>query len=299
LSADHESSPAGKKVGVRPWLLHVLLFSALVLLAFRMFPPLHHWTEYFQPAGNYFMFLRSPYNVDGFFNPPWVMAILGPLALLPVRLGQAIICAMTIYAYGYTAHRLGARPPLVAFFLLSPFVLYTFMNVNLDWMVSLGLVLPPQIGLFFLLVKPQIGGPIVLLILIDSIRKGGLRRAVRVFLPVTAVTALSVLLYGPWFIRSFDLTDAGHNLTSWPYALPAGLGLLYVGLKRSSRTTVVLSGPLVSPYIGQSSFPILALGMLPDQVAAALVVVGFWFIQLLGSQPDLQPLLLAFSNLFN
>src|SRR5690606_38971700 len=80
---------------------------------------------------------------------------------------------------------------------------------NIDWLPLVGFVLPPQIGLFFILIKPQMGLAVALFWLVEAWREGGLREVIRVFGPVGAALALSLALYGLWPLRSSQEVGLG------------------------------------------------------------------------------------------
>ena len=73
---------------------------------------------------------RSPYHLDrgiqgswdayAFFNAPWALLPLIPLALLPVQIGRALLAIITMVSFGYVAHRLGGKPLMIGLLLVSP-----------------------------------------------------------------------------------------------------------------------------------------------------------------------------------
>lgn len=102
------------------------------------------------------------------FIPYWILALLMPLALLPEPIGSALLLLINLAAFSYTAHRFGANPIGLLLFLLSPPVLLCLLNSNIDGIVVLGFVLPPQLGLFLLLLKPQVGSAAAMYWLVEA-----------------------------------------------------------------------------------------------------------------------------------
>ena len=69
-----------------------LLFSALIIVVIALIavmslylPPAVDWHGAFRPAALEILHGRSPYNADGFFNPPWTAIFLVPFAIFPER----------------------------------------------------------------------------------------------------------------------------------------------------------------------------------------------------------------------
>ncbi len=166
------------KTQIHPKLKILFLFSItlLVFLIIYFFLPVRtHWIEIYRPATLRILSGRNPYDGINFFNPPWALIPLIPIAILPEKLGNAILGTITLFSFGYTAFKLGAKPLTIFFFLTSPITLYNLIQVNVDWLIPWGLLLPPQIGLFFILIKPQLGAFLALYWFYDSWKKGGIR----------------------------------------------------------------------------------------------------------------------------
>lgn len=130
---------------------------ASLWLAAEFLPPGIDWRDTYRPAALALLRGQSPYSVDIFFAPPWALIPLLPFAMLPESIGRAVLFLLALVCYAYTAFRLEARPPALAAFLASPVVMHGLLNSNIEWLPLLGFVLPPQIGLVFVTIKPQIG----------------------------------------------------------------------------------------------------------------------------------------------
>src|SRR5262245_23329198 len=114
------------------------------------------WYESFKPAADEMLQGRNPYT-QLYRNPPWALLPVLPLALLPTDIGRAAFVVMGLLVFVWFAYRMKASPLVLGAFILSPPVLHSLVNANNDWMALIGFVLPPQIGLFFVVIKPQIG----------------------------------------------------------------------------------------------------------------------------------------------
>lgn len=148
----------------------------------------------------------------------------------------------------------------------------------------LGFVLPPQIGLIFVLIKPQIGIGVTLFWFFEEWRKGGLKQVVRTFMPVTIFFLISFLLYGFWPLHFKDTlaiveeTKSGmgfnYNSSLWPYGLIIGFFLLARSIYKEDKKLGIMSSPFLSPYTIMSTYgaPLIALAEKP------LFFVTFWLL---------------------
>lgn len=248
-----------------------------LLLAARFLPPAVDWGTVYRPAALAFLRTGNPY-VRGFMNPPWAIIPLLPFALLPEPLGRATLTLVTLAAFAFAAHRLGAGRLATAVFLLSPPVMHCTLNLNVDWLVILGFALPPRWGLFLVLVKPQVGACLALFWLAEAWREGGWRRAVRMFWPVTLTLALCLALYGPWPLRWLDQPAQFCNTSLWPLSLPVGLALMVAALRLHNARLAMLAGPCLSPYVVLYSWAGALLAVADSTPELAAAVAGLWVL---------------------
>ncbi|MGD0006567.1 MAG: hypothetical protein ABSE06_20330 [Anaerolineaceae bacterium] len=237
------------------------------------------WKGTFRPAVFKMLSGESP-NEQPAFNPPWIFILLLPFALLPPALGTAAIFTLGLFVPTWAAVRAGAKPLVAAAFTLSPLVLGNAQNGNIDWMVLLGVTLPPQFGLFLVLAKPQIGAGIALFWLVEAWRVGGVKQVTRIFGPVTVAFLLSFGLYGLWPLQSLELLrTASYNLTAWPYSIPFGFALLLYAIRRHSLKTATIASPLFSPYMMLHSWSIALFGILNTQLEFWFAWVFLWIMR--------------------
>jgi len=270
-------------------LLLILVVLALLVAAMAIFlPPGVDWQNSIRPAVFELLSGRSPYHLDlgiqgswdpyAFFNAPWALLPLIPLALLPVQIGRALLVIISLLSYGYVAHRLGAKPLVIGLLLVSPPVMHELLVGNIDWLAVLGFILPPQIGLFFVAIKPQVGVGVAVFWLVEAWRKGDWREVLRVFWPITAALALSMLIFGPWPLRFETQTGVWWNASLWPMSIPVGLALLVTAVRKRKIEFAMAASPCLSPYLMMHSWigALLALSAsLPEMTAA---VIGFWIL---------------------
>jgi hypothetical protein len=253
----------------------VAICSVLVVLMSSIFIIGPHWSEIFRPATLLLLSGQSPYLNPRFFNPPWALIPLIPFALMPPTLGNAFICLLTLLSFGFVVYKMGGKASVIILFLLLPQTLYNLSQVNVDWLVALGFLMPPQIGLFFILIKPQLGVFLALFWLIEAWRKGQIREVARIFGPVSFAFLLSFLIFGPYLQNaSFMVEYPGTSF--WPLSIPVGLALLIISIRSRKPGLSIACAPLLTPYIMPYSLPVAILGLLPDQLITQVAIIGLY-----------------------
>ena len=248
-------------------------------------PPAVDWHTAFRPAALKLITGHSPYEVEGFFNPFWGLLPLIPIAILPEQLSRAALFVVSLITFAYTARQMGAKLAAVLALLLSPPVMHGLLNGNIDWLVIVGVILPPQLGLFFVTIKPQIGVAIGIFWVVEAWREGGWRQVVRLLWPITLIFSLSIVLFGWWPLRSSKEIDLWWNASLWPMSIPVGLVLLTTAIRKRKINYAMGASPCLSPYILLHSWVIALfaiINLLPELVIA---VIGLWilvFIQWMG-----------------
>ncbi len=256
--------------------LIAVIVVVLVAVVATLMPASIDWRTAFRPAAREMLATGNPYHVEGFFNPPWTVLPMIPLALLPERVGSAAMLVLGLAGFAYGAHRLGASPLVLGAFLLSPPVLHSLLNGNIDWLPIVGFVLPPQIGLFFVLTKPQMGSAVAVFWLVEAWREGGFKEAVRVFGPVGVVLALSFALYGLWPLRSGQEVELWWNASLWPLSIPVGLALLVVAVRRRRIEYAMGAAPCLSPYVLLHAWSGALAAVLRHKAEALAAIAGLW-----------------------
>jgi hypothetical protein len=234
------------------------------------------WAVYFLPATRAFLNGQSPYNVTGFYSPPWTLIPLIPISLLPERLGSAIISAINPFMFALVAYKMGARPTIAAAVSLSWPVLVGSVNINISFMPLLGLLLPPWLGIFFLLAKPQIGIAGAIFLIFMAWRKGDYKNVIKLLLPITVVTALSFFLYGFWPAVMVSASQNDWNLSFWPWSLPIGVLVFILGIRRNNILEALPASLFLSPYITADSTIVLFFGFLSSTVLTLMFLVLSW-----------------------
>lgn len=258
-------------------------FFLISIFTYFYVPVRGHWSEIFRPAAIELIHFRNPYTIQNFFNPPWALLPVLPFAILPEILGNALFVATTFIVFGFVLSKFKVKWYFCIAFFLLPQTLYNGIQVNLDWFVALGFLLPPQIGLFFVLIKPQIGVFLAIYWLVESWQKGGIKQVARTFAPVSIAFLLSFLVFGLYITKSQSMIlQEGKNL--WPFSIPFGLMLLAISLKIRKKEIAIFSSPLLTPYFQSYSYPIAFISLLSDPFYASIIIFGSWMMMLDPSQ---------------
>jgi hypothetical protein len=236
--------------------------------------------DVFMPATRLLLAGKSPYNEPMFFTPVWTLLPFIPLTVLPPLIGRAILFIVILFSFAYSAWRFGAKPVAIVAFLLSPPVIMTLWLSSIDWIPILGFVLPPQIGLFFVATKPQMGSVVALFWLVEAFRTGGTKKVIKIFWPITAAILLTFVFFGLWPLQASnrDIVNIGHNSSLWPVSIPVGLGLLVATFHKRNISYAMAASPCLSPYVMATSWSGAFMAILlsvPETIAA---VIGAWIL---------------------
>ncbi len=261
---------------------------AIMLVMSGYLPGGIDWHTSLRPAALELLAFRNPYLLGQFYNPPWCLLPYMLVAWLPENIGRGFVLFASLLSFGFVAYRLGAKPWAMAAFLVSPPVLHCLVNTNSDWIPLLGVVLPPQSGLFLVVVKPQIGFGVAFFWLVEAWRNGGgrlrsgyiggLREVVRVFWPVTLALLISFAIFGVWPLRYHELLTEWWNASLWPASIPVGLALLVAALRRRRKEYALAASPCLSPYVLFHSWSGALVALVASQVEFLAAVAGLWVL---------------------
>ena len=272
---------AKKNIDVRVIVASAALLIILYFGADSLWPAVGiDWRETYYPAARAVLEGANPYlAAPTFRNLPWTLIPMLPLAIFSERVSGALYFILTLALYAWVAVRLKAsRAALIAFLLSSP-VVYGMRMLNVDALALVGFVLPPQIGLFFVLIKPQMGIAMIPFWMFESWRDGGWRSLTRVFLPVAIATTLSLLIFGTASIgRSNDLLQSSWNASLWPWAFPIGFALTILSIRNRRKDQAMAASPFLSPYLAYHSWVSVLAGLMQRDLELILAVIGMWLV---------------------
>lgn len=270
------------KILISALLLFFMIYAIILLVP----PGLGiDWRLTYRPATVAFLHGQNPYNPEispkaPFFAAPWCLILLSPLALLPVEIGRAIIMLVGIIIFAIATYLAGAKPFAMAIFLLSPPVIHTVLNANIEWLPILGFVLPPWLGLFFVLIKPQTGFAVAIWWMFHAWNKGGTKLVIKTFAPVTIAFLLSFLAYGFWPLGMFNAIGygKGFNASLWPLSIPIGLVLLVASLQKQDIKLAMPASPFLSPYVLFHAWSSAVFAFINNPIQLTTVVIGLWIV---------------------
>ena len=237
------------------------------------------WKETYYPAVQAVLHGNSPYTVSTFRNVPWTVIPLIPLGLFSETTGGILFFIATLAAYAWAAYRLKASRIVLIAFLLSPPVVYGMRMLNVDILVLLGFTLPAPIGLFFVLIKPQMGIAIALFWLVEAWRVGGVKKIIQTFAPVTIAIIVSFILFGNWLAgRQSDLPGSFWNASLWPWAVPIGVVLVALSLRDRRADYAMAASPFLSPYLAYHSWASVLAGLIQYDYEFVIAVLAMWLV---------------------
>ncbi|HZW04031.1 MAG TPA: hypothetical protein VFF68_08895 [Anaerolineaceae bacterium] len=254
--------------------LALIAFAVITLLLFQSSLGLGDWPA-FHNASQALLRGEHPYLAhvpDGgrtlcIYNPPWVLALTAPFALLPIRLGWAMLNATCLLLVLLTARRLGAS--WLVLLLSIPILYRATWTGNVDGFTFFGAALPAPAGLFLAILKPQNTLGLILFWAFWAWRQGGLPRLIRTFLPVGIALAVSLALFGPWYRVVCPFTTSAH-FALFPAGVPFGLLMLGLAIATKRKYLALAASPLLSPYFSYSAIillPVWGLMFLQDFAA--------------------------------
>lgn len=236
------------------WLKIIALFIILAISAVIaiLIPYYANDFPYFYRAGSVIAAGHSPYIVPGFYSPIWVALLFVPFSFFSMEIAYRIYAAILFGASIYIFWKLSNERVWITFIAcFSPFLYMMMQYGNIEWLVLIGLITPTPIGLWFLLVKPQMGFVAVLLLAWKSYKQQGIRRFVLDFFPVALGLAISYLL-------GMRIPVATHfsawSADIWPYGLLLGTPGLIIAFKNRDDKLALAVAPFLTPYVGTMSW---------------------------------------------
>ena len=265
----------------RPLIVGGFVFTALMwgYIIYLGSIPASDWRSNYLPTVQDLLRGNSPYIGHSAFNPFWTYILLVPFSLLPPVLGHVAIGITCMVVFGFVGYRLGAKPLPLAMLIFTPQLIFLSRNGGIDWMVVLGFILPPQIGLFFVLIKPQIGICVAVFWLIEAWRKGKLREVFRVFTPICVGYTVGYAIFGIdaiWRGSQFIGTEYPWDATTFPFTIPIGLVLLVFAIRSRDLKFAIPASPFIAPYVAFYSWPASLLSIVSEPWLMAAAWFGMW-----------------------
>jgi hypothetical protein len=227
---------------------------------------------------------QNPYLIGQgqmlFFNPPWILIPILPLAVLPPLTGLLLNALVSIAVMLFVCRRLELTPWEFFWVAISPMHLQSMIYGNVEWIPLAGLLCPAPLALLFFATKPQSTIGLILVLLLREWKKGRFRSVAIAVAPTAACFLVS------WALWGFPLVPGPDNpglRSLFPYSLIIGIPVLILALRTLKDRIAAFVGPFVSPYITfhgylPALFPFkgkwMALAVLVSYIPVVLGVVA-------------------------
>lgn len=255
----------------------MVTFNGYIENTSEMIPIGIDWLNTYMPAALAMWHGQSPYGESVFYAAPWSLIPLIPFALMPYDIGRWGVFIFGFVAFAFTAFKLGTKPLSMIIFLTSAAVIGCLNNGNIEWMPLLGFVMPPWLGLIFVMIKPQVGIGIAVYWFIEAWRNGGIKQAAKTFAPVTIAFLISFWLYGLWPLRFQTTLDLSVDNTSlFPNGIFVGLVLLAYAIRKNEKRAAMASGPFLAPYVLQFTWSAPLVVLVTEPWLLFVAWVGLW-----------------------
>jgi len=236
----------------------------------------------YRSAVSEFLANRDPYVIPGsnqFHNPPWTLFLVLPFVVLPAPLGHATIIFATLLVYIYIVYKRKASLLSVVCFLLSVPVFTCLQYGQIDAFVLLGFVLPPQIGIILLLMKPQVSGILILYLVYVAYREGGFTSVIALLGPAIFVFLCSLFWFGFWPLNWITSARILSRVFWFPTLVPFGILLVIMAFWRDDGELALIAPIFLSPHVLTYSLSGVLLCMLDRPIVLFVVVVISWIAQ--------------------
>lgn len=271
----------------------VALFVVGIRLMTSYIPFASDWERFFQPTirgwldGSLVLYGEATW-FTGFWNPPWMVWLLLPLAVWPVWLGWGAITVVTFLVMAWLTRGYKMRWLVFA----SPLIVDLVVNGQVEVIPMLGIALgwmagdrPYLLGIALVLMatKPQVCFLVALWLLLQHPHR------LRAFLVPAGVFTLSLALHRwDWWLRwsggpsVLSLLSQINNSTAWrsiglwmaPLALVLAIWALRLPRTRRNLGALVVVNVLIAPYLSSHSLiQVLTFSLLP--LGPAWAVAGW------------------------
>ncbi len=270
----------------RSFIFLALASAFLLLFIFQVVPPFAGDFHDFYTAAKLITQGQSPYEWSRYYNPVWLAIGFVPLTLLPEPTAYRLYSMIFLVSYVLMARRFSrGKWHVFVLTLLAPFFLMQFYWGQVDWLLWAGLFLPIEIGLWFVLIKPQVGVILALLLVWQLFRRKGLWHTAWNLGLIGFALALSVA----WGMHLPNMNElAKWNVSIFPWGLPIGLSLAIYAFYKQDRSTALASGPLLAPYLSIPSWVATIPWAARRPWLLLILDVLFWGITLMQLLPFLQ-----------
>lgn len=193
---------------------------------------------------------RNPYRPTRdtmlFYNPPWALIPLLPLAFLPRTAAVLLLAIASILTVTAVSRKLGHGLAGTVLIASSALHVEAMGHGQIEFLPWLGLFFPLPVALLFLTIKPQATMGVILLLLWREVKRkeNGWLSAAKAAAPTVILGALTLIFWG--------LPPRPQHLSSsWFWiakTIVLGVPALVLGIKRDDLAVAAAAGPLIGPY---------------------------------------------------
>ncbi len=216
----------------------------------------------------------SPYSAAGFVSPLYLLIYSAPLALLSYPAAYRVNAFLCAFALLVVFDRL-TRGNTINLLILcaAPWLLFVTWCGNIEWLVMLGLFVNPILGVFLLMLKPQLGG-LAALLLLWRIWRTSRRSAVLCAAVLAAIYAVSFAVGMRW----------GATLSGWwntavfPLTAIIALPIVIYAVHQRRASVALAIGPALAPYVSLQSWVVLSAWLAQRRGALVAFAALSWLL---------------------
>ncbi len=140
-----------------------------------------------------------PWAIPRYVNPPWAAVILAPFSLVSLPIAVLVQLWITFSLLALVIHQYGGASRQVWLACSSYIAFDVALEVNIDWIVYLGLLVSPYLGGFLLLVKPQVA--------LGAYIGEAPRQQIKALIGVIVMLVLSGIAWGQWVPNMLEAVE--------------------------------------------------------------------------------------------
>jgi len=193
---------------------------------------------------------QNPYLVGAgemrFYNPPWALIPLIPLAVLPPMVGLLANAVVSVAVVLVVSRHLKLSLWEFFFVAISPMLIQSMLYGNTEWVPMLGLLFPAPVAMLFFATKPQAALGWILLFLLRSWKTDRWTGVGITIAPTILLGIVSLILWGLPPIPGPE-NPGQHSL--FPVSLFLGIPVLIWALRSDDDRLAGFVGPFTAPYV--------------------------------------------------
>jgi hypothetical protein len=281
------TQPVQREIAYSPALLQMLALSQVfavlwwVIVLWLRTQGIEAWAD---QIGNFRAgvdHIANPYEIPRFVHPPWLLVIFVPFRLVPLELSTLLQSGLYFAMITAIIHKFGGGRRVLILVLSSYFGFDAILQLNVDWIVCIGLLVPVAFSGPFLLIKPQLALGYYLAFRWREWLKTGVITA--------GVIAISLLIWPGWPLEIVGRVGgtsveqffniAPLHLLPGPLSLIIGVPLAWWAFRRRDPALGIIAWLFFTPYITLYSL-LMTFAMVAIRLPLLALVISpaMWFI---------------------